>query len=716
MSRFPAPSRRSPAPAAPPAAGGALPPPGVAAACGALWVALLTGASPADAQSESEIVLDDNSLERAPLGQPQAVGDGFLWRITEQQGTPSGENLFFGFKFFSVGANDTALFTSDGAESVEMIKRIIARVTGNSRSEILGKLSVDSVFSNFEDLFLLNPAGILFGPRSSLDIPGSAFFSSADELRFGGTDTIVFPTGSDERPTVLATAAPTEFGFIGDEARDARPIELDLWDESGGVGTTLFLAEGTRLTLVGEGVDIHRNPSSVGDAIDARSSTVAIASVGSGDVTVPVDVTSPDFQPKAMASESLGPVTIGNGARIVADSSFVLVSRPTGRVVIRAGSFALGSFPTQDGSEPTAGGELVMENVAGPSAPEAAVDIETTETLEIRDGSAVRVVSGKGQAGGSAGEIRLAGGEVVVQGPGTRVLNEAFFASGTETRLEGDTVRVADGAEVGSDATLLGKGGDIVVRGESLAVAGGSIVAQATLLGEGGNVDVDVSGDVSVTRSDSPVEGFDARPVGRIAAQATAGATMPAGNVQIRAASISVESAAPDEGRVDDLGVPSQIASLTQAANAGATGGDVRLEALTLNLTGGGQLLAITTNGATGGNIEVDAASITIDGAPTDGEALEAGSPTSQIAAITRGASEAASGGDVAIVTESLRLTGGGEVLALTTGEADAGTITVNGGLASDGLTPVTARLVEVSGQLDDPTGGPPTSRPRASP
>jgi filamentous hemagglutinin family protein len=58
---------------------------------------------------------------------------------------------------------------------------VIGRVTGEERSTIDGTLASSIPGA---DLWLLNPAGILFGPNTRLDVPGSFHASTVDELHF----------------------------------------------------------------------------------------------------------------------------------------------------------------------------------------------------------------------------------------------------------------------------------------------------------------------------------------------------------------------------------------------------------------------------------------------------------------------------------------------------------------------------------------------------
>jgi filamentous hemagglutinin family protein len=118
-------------------------------------------------------------------------------------GTRRGDNLFHSFEKFGIATGQTATFTGPGD-----IKNVISRVTGGAASTIDGTLR--STVGQ-ADLYVLNPAGVLFGPNARLDVPGSFHASTAHELRFadGARFSAVDPAGSG-----LTMAPPEAFGFL----------------------------------------------------------------------------------------------------------------------------------------------------------------------------------------------------------------------------------------------------------------------------------------------------------------------------------------------------------------------------------------------------------------------------------------------------------------------------------------------------------------------
>jgi CHAT domain-containing protein len=103
-------------------------------------------------------------------------------RFDIQGGSLSGDkaNLFHSFTQFGLSEGQIANFLTN-----PNIRNILGRVTGGDASIINGLIQVTGGNSN---LFLMNPAGIVFGPNASLNIPASFTATTATGIGFGNNN------------------------------------------------------------------------------------------------------------------------------------------------------------------------------------------------------------------------------------------------------------------------------------------------------------------------------------------------------------------------------------------------------------------------------------------------------------------------------------------------------------------------------------------------
>ena len=167
-------------------------------------------------------------------------------------GIRSGGNLFHSFGQFGLNAGQVANFQSN-----PNIQNILGRVTGGNASIINGTLQVTGGPSS---LFLLNPAGIIFGQNAQLNVPAAFTASTANGIGFGNNQWFN-AIGSNNYATLSGT--PSTAGFLAG---------------SGGSllnAGNLSVAQGQSLTLLG-GTVINTG------TLTAPGGTITIAAVPGG--------------------------------------------------------------------------------------------------------------------------------------------------------------------------------------------------------------------------------------------------------------------------------------------------------------------------------------------------------------------------------------------------------------------------------------------------
>ncbi|MGH8569906.1 MAG: filamentous hemagglutinin N-terminal domain-containing protein, partial [Gammaproteobacteria bacterium] len=305
-------------------------------------VVLLIAAWSGSAASEVSL---DGSLggARGPLPGPD-------FEIGADFGRQVGSNLFHSFGAFNLDARESATFSGP-----DKINNVLGRVTGGSGSSINGLLRSTIPDAN---LFLLNPAGIVFGPSAQLDVQGSFHASTGDFIRLAdGSRFGVVPSANDG---LLTAAPPQAFGFLG--RQEPAPIEVE--------GSSLIVPEGNTLSLIGGDIRVH----SAGAELSAPAGRVNLVSVG-GKAEVSLGLNGLGVEPRGRG----GRITLSEGSLI--DTS----GEGGGSVFIRGGEFVM------DRSEVRS---ITLGDKNG-----GVVSIEAKE-IKLRNGARIGTIAmGAGRAG-----------------------------------------------------------------------------------------------------------------------------------------------------------------------------------------------------------------------------------------------------------------------------------------------------------------------------
>ncbi len=235
-----------------------------------------------------------------------------------------GGNLFHSFGNFNVPNNNIANFLNSSGLPTS---NILGRVTGGNVSNILGTIQTTG-FGN-ANLFLMNPAGFLFGPNATLNVGGMVAFTSADYIRF--TDGGRFNANANAGSADILTAAPVAaFGFLG-----SNPGAISVQ------GSQLAVAEGTGISLVGGDITVQ---AATLTAPSGQINLVAVNQVSNpnvaGEVVTAGSGQGVAFTPTGFAT--LGTISLFQGSTV--DVTGLLGSssvQAPGKVVIRGGEFVM---------------------------------------------------------------------------------------------------------------------------------------------------------------------------------------------------------------------------------------------------------------------------------------------------------------------------------------------------------------------------------------
>ena len=290
-------------------------------------------------------------------------------------GTQAGSNLFHSFQQFGLNAGQIANFLSNPA-----IANILGRVTGGEASIINGRIQVTGSNAN---LFLMNPAGIIFGANASLDVPGSFTATTANGIRLDGN--WFNATGSNNYGTLTGT--PNALGFT--------------MPQPGAIinAANLAVSDGNTLTLVG-GTVINTG------SLAAPSGQIIVAAVPGENLVrlttvgglLSLDIRPPtvaESQPAAWTSPIAnlpllltgGGLGSATGVRLNPDGSVSLVSSGArvnaGDVVVAA----IASDPTNSSTQPravviSAANNLTTGDIQARSGGRALIDLSARGNIQ----------------------------------------------------------------------------------------------------------------------------------------------------------------------------------------------------------------------------------------------------------------------------------------------------------------------------------------------
>jgi filamentous hemagglutinin family protein len=465
-------------------------------------------------------------------------------------GTQAGANLFHSFQQFGLSQGQIANFLANPS-----VQNILGRVTGGEASVINGLIRVTGGSAN---LYLMNPAGIVFGPNASLNVPASFTATTATGIGFERQG-----TRNGEREWFNAIGNNRFADLVGDPTAVAFGL-----NQPGAIvnAGNLAVGAGQSIALLG-GVVVNTGQ------VSAPGGLVTIAAVPGQNL---IRLT----QPGSLLSFEIQP--IGNGQESPA-SSYSLTP-PSLAQLLTGGNLgsATGVTVNPDGTI-----RLVGTNQNVPINPGTTLVSGTLDASGTQAG-VVHILGNRiGVLAANIGALGNTGGGTVLIGGGYR--GQGMVPNAASTFVDRDSVITAN-------SLLDGAGGQVVVWADQTTRFFGRISARGGAnSGDGGLVEVSGKQDLVYQ--------------GQVDTRAIAGRSglllLDPENITIVANGYgSNDTALPDIFSTD---FPGQSITLTQGALEGFGYGNVILEAtnnITINpLTNG----TLTFNGPASVTFRADA-------------------------------------------------------------------------------------------------------------
>ena len=424
---------------------------------------------------------------------------GTVYDITGGTRPGSGPNLFHSFGEFSVGRPDTARFLNTTPDLVT--SNILGRVTGGNPSSIFG--TIDTLTYPGANLFLMNPAGIVFGPNATLNVGGSVNFTTANYIRlFDGTNSVNFyanPASDGLANSVLSVSPLVNFGFLTPAAfgfLDQNPASITIQ------GSNLSVPTGQGISLVGGNVTLQSGTLENGMVqaaqLSAPGGRIHLASVASpGEILAGTLHQAPNINGQSFGA--LGTIQVSQQSVIDASGD------GGGTVVIRGGHFLLDS-------------SRISANTTGPAVgpPGAGIDIQVAQDAVIQNGAVLETnVLGNADPAVTYGGVHVKADRIEIPGildyeSGTFVFTtiQSDVAPGTtggrsgDIKLEANSILVKNLGLVQTLTDGAGDAGNIILRtNNNLEIDGGLIISSSEFAsGNAGNIELtSTHGNISMT-------------------------------------------------------------------------------------------------------------------------------------------------------------------------------------------------------------------------
>ncbi|MEH2068739.1 MAG: filamentous hemagglutinin N-terminal domain-containing protein [Nostoc sp.] len=392
-------------------------------------------------------------------------------------GAVRGKNLFHSFEKFSVSTGSTAHFNN----AID-IQNIISRVTGNSISNIDGIVKANGT----ANVFLINPNGIVFGPKASLNIGGSFVASTANSLNFA--DGTKFSVTNSQTTPLLKESIPIglQFGTTARPIRNQSQARPDGAVNSLRQSVGLQVQQGKTLALIGGDITLE------GGNITAKQGRIELGSVA-GNSFVSLSATNQGW---------------AFGYQGVQNFQNIKLMQETGMPsVVDAYGEGGGNIQLQSKHLLITGGSLVVANTFGGEV-EGNLTVNASESVELEQ---IAVLFNGTYSGGNFGDINITTKKLVVR-DGAQLAGQLMInASDSVELIGGAYVSLPDGSDLipsGLFSATYGdkNAGNITINTGKLRIEGGARISTSSegvlrfpsyqltpATGKGGNLTVNAS-------------------------------------------------------------------------------------------------------------------------------------------------------------------------------------------------------------------------------
>jgi filamentous hemagglutinin family protein len=580
----------------------------------------------------------------------QVTENGNTAEITE--GETRGDNLFHSFQDFSVRTGNEAFFNN-----ADSISNIFSRVTGGNVSDIDGAIRANGS----ANLFLINPAGIVFGENASLNIGGSFYGSSASSILFEDGE---FSAADLDNPPLLTVNAPIGLGF-----RD-QPGDIVNRSTANGVGLQVF--SGKTISLIGGDVSFN------GGRVTAPGGIINLGGLSTaGEISIDANNSLSFADEVAQSNVSLS----NNAVADVTSDGGGLISVNANNLELTGESLFLANIGEGLGSENSVAGTIEVSGNSFSADNKSLIHSDNlgtgkagtininTDILKLTDGSAITATT---FGVGDAGTINVTAQNTTLDQEFTGIYSNVgltnIASESKELNVEG----------------VVGNGGEINVDTNTLSLTNGArIISTSIAQGNGGTININATGAVSFTgQGNTLIPAFGDTPVisGSFSQVQQDTGNGNAGKVNISAESLTLI----DKGAVltDNSGVGGDAGDITLdiqnnifldqtglilaqvQLGAEGNGGDINITAGSLEAQGNSFILADTKGIGDAGNINIE---------------IEDTLSLDETSVILTEVGEDAVGnaGDITITADSLIVTNGANIAAQTKGQGDAGNISI---------------------------------------